>query len=100
MLDVGWEKPPAVNSTDHFNELKTKLADPVQYFLGKQFEAVVYPGAEEDYYTKYYGFPPSKTHVFSHPSGFSYELSGFEPLVSFAAGGLAEGMDGWRLRTE
>jgi len=27
-------------------------------------------------------------------SGFSYEASGFEPLVSFAAGGLAEAWTG------
>ncbi len=94
MLDVGWQRPPFANPADTYNDLKEKLPDPVQYFLGSHYEAVVYPGSEEDYYTKYYGFPPSKTHVFSHPSGFGYEASGFEPLVSFAAGGLAEAWTG------
>jgi choline dehydrogenase-like flavoprotein len=94
MLDVGWEKPGPINPNDNFNGLKEKLNDPVRYFLGDQFQAVVYPGSEEDFYTKYYGFPPSKKHVFSHPNEFGYEATGFEPLISFAAGGLAEAWTG------
>jgi choline dehydrogenase-like flavoprotein len=94
MLDVGWEKPEAMNPADTFNGLKTKLKDPVKYFLGERYEAVVYPGSQEDYYTKYYGFPPSKNHVFSHPQTFKYEANGIEPLISFAQGGLAEAWTG------
>ena len=94
MLDVGWERPEPVNPEDNLNGLKERLNDPVKYFLGDQFQAVVYPGSEEDFYSKYYGFPPSKKHVFSHPNEFEYEAQGFEPLISFAAGGLAEAWTG------
>jgi choline dehydrogenase-like flavoprotein len=94
ILDVGWEKPDVINPQDNINELKEKLTDPVQYFLGSKFESVVYPGSKDDYYTKYYGTPPSKNHVFSHPEGFNYESIGMIPLISFAQGGLAEAWTG------
>jgi choline dehydrogenase-like flavoprotein len=94
MLDVGWEKPDAVHPDDHFNDLKSRLKDPTRYFLGKRYEAVVYPGSQDDYYTRYYGFPPSKSHVFSPPQTFKYEAKGIEPLISFAQGGLAEAWTG------
>ncbi len=94
MLDVGWQRPRPVNPRDGFNELKSNLSDPVKYFLGEHFEAVVYEQTGEEFYTKYYGFPPTKSHVFAHPEAFKYESRGFEPLVSFAQGGLAEAWTG------
>lgn len=94
VLDVGWQKPAAANPTDHWKTLKSNLADPVAYFLGKEFEATVLPGEEGAYLTKYYGFPPSKSHVFMQPDGFRYEANGFTPMLSFAQGGLAEAWTG------
>lgn len=94
MLDVGWSKPDPVNIPDTYNELKANLQDPAAYFLGKKYEAVVYSGEKDEYYTKFYGFPPSKTHVFSQPRSFKYETDGMVPLFSFAAGGLAEAWTG------
>jgi choline dehydrogenase-like flavoprotein len=94
LLDVGWEKPPPVNPEDSINDLKVNLKDPVKYFLGRDYEAVVYPGSEGDYYTKYYGTPPSKSHVFDEPHDFGYEAEGMVPLFSFAQGGLAEAWTG------
>ena len=90
MLDVGLERPaPALPKAD-FNGLKTRLDDPVAYFLGPSGEAVVFPteGA------RYYGFPPSKDYVFASPPAFRAAASGFEPVISFAAGGLAEAWTG------
>ena len=86
MLDVGHVKPSPVNPQDSFTELKTNLRNPVQYFLGQQYEAVLYPGLTGEYY----GFPPSKRYVFTKPSTINLETHGFQPLFSFAQGGLAE----------
>lgn len=90
MLDVGRPGLPAVNPEDTFNELKTNMDDPVQYFLGQHYEGVVYPGSEGEYY----GFPPNKNYIFSTPSTFKLKARGFEPLSSFARGGLAEAWTG------
>jgi choline dehydrogenase-like flavoprotein len=86
MLDVGRVKPPVVNPTDSFDDLRQNLDDPVRYFLGADYEAVVYPGSAGEYY----GFPPNKRYVFSAPTSFVTRVAGFTPLSSFAQGGLAE----------
>lgn len=90
MLDVGYDKPETVNPQDTLNGLKQNLADPVDYFLGKKFEALIMPDAEKEYY----GIPPSKSYVFKSPENFQERSSGFEPLFSFARGGLAEAWTG------
>jgi choline dehydrogenase-like flavoprotein len=94
MLDVGWERPAAVNPGDTWLGLKKNLKDPVSYFLGENFEAVVLPEVEGEYYTKYYGFPPSKNQVFMKPDEFGFQANGFVPLFSFGQGGLAEAWTG------
>jgi choline dehydrogenase-like flavoprotein len=90
MLDVGRTGPEAVRPDDSFQELKANLVDPAAYFLGEHFETVTYPGAEGEYY----GFPPGKTHVFAELEPFRVHRRGFEPLISFAQGGLAEAWTG------
>lgn len=90
MLDVGHKKPDIVNPDNTLNELKKNLADPVRYFLGEDYKAVIYP----DFKSEYYGFPPSKDYVFSIPQGFKFRLHGFAPVFSFAQGGLAEAWTG------
>ncbi|MEO8198921.1 MAG: GMC oxidoreductase [Gemmatimonadota bacterium] len=90
MLDVGHERPAAVLPDADFNGLKENLDDPVSYFLGPHGETVVYPSRE----AKFYGFPPSKSYVFASPARFSTHSNGFEPVTSFAAGGLAEAWTG------
>ena len=90
MLDVGYKAPPRVNLKDTFNELKTRLKDPVNYFLGENFESVVPPGYDKEIY----GFPPNKLYIFKHPPGFQEQCTGFEPLFSFAQGGLAQAWTG------
>ncbi len=90
VLDVGRTRPPAVSPTASFGELKSELDDPVEYFLGEHFEGVVLPSDE----TEYYGFPPNKAHVFAAEERFRLASEGFEPLASFAKGGLAEAWTG------
>jgi len=86
LIDVGYEPPDPVHPRLSFNALKETLDDPVGYFLGAEFEAVTRPDTEGEYY----GFPPSKNYVFDAPDRFAYGAQGFEPLFSFARGGLAQ----------
>jgi choline dehydrogenase-like flavoprotein len=90
MLDVGYTGPEAVNREQSFNQLKCRLKDPVKYFLGEKFESVVPP----DFDKEIYGFPPNKQYVFDTPAEFKEKSEGFEPLFSFAAGGLAQAWTG------
>jgi choline dehydrogenase-like flavoprotein len=94
MLDVGWERPSAVNPEDTLDELKEHLADPVQYFLGDGIESLILPGEGASYLTRYYGIPPSKSYVFRSPGSLVCEANGMEPSMSFAKGGLAEAWTG------
>jgi choline dehydrogenase-like flavoprotein len=70
--------------------LKERLDDPLAYFLGERSEYVVYPAPN----AKPYGFPPGKAYVFRHPEAWGLRPHGFDPLVSFARGGLAEAWTG------
>lgn len=90
MLDVGNPKPSPVNPLDGLSDLKEHLEDPVEYFLGKEFQSVIYPGLDGEYY----GFPPSKQYVFSSVPQYRWKATGFSPLASFASGGLAEAWTG------
>jgi len=86
MLDVGHTGQDAVRPGDTLNSLKRNLPDPAAYFLGPRYESLVLPGAKGEYYA----FPPSKEHVFRRRPEFELRAKGFSPLLSFAAGGLAE----------
>jgi choline dehydrogenase-like flavoprotein len=86
MLDVGHAGQNSPLPDDPLNGLKQNLADPVRYFLGPRYESLVLPGSTGEYYA----FPPSKDHVFRARPEFQFEATGFSPLFSFAAGGLAE----------
>jgi choline dehydrogenase-like flavoprotein len=86
MLDVGHQGVRHVLPTARFDQLKEQLEDPAAFFLGPAYEGVLLPGLDREYY----GIPPSKDYVFKAPPGFGYSAAGFEPLFSFAQGGLAE----------
>jgi choline dehydrogenase-like flavoprotein len=90
MLDVGYTGQDAVRPDDTLNGLKQNLPDPINYFLGSRYESLVLPGSTGEYYA----FPPSKDHIFRAPPEFRYEATGFDPLFSFAAGGLAQAWTG------
>ena len=90
LLDVGHTGPPPLNPSDSFVRLKATLPDPISYFLGSQFETVRFPSDRNEYY----GFPPNKQYVFAGVPQFRARASGFDPLASFARGGLAEAWTG------
>jgi len=90
LLDVGYPRPEPVLPGEDLNGLKAKLDDPVAWLLGEEYGSLVLPGAKGEYY----GFPPSKDHVFRNDGVLSHRASGFAPLFSFAAGGLAEAWTG------
>ena len=90
MLDVGRQGHPPVLPDATLNELKRRLDNPPSYFLGPDFGAALLPGIDEEYY----GLPPSKDFVFDPVDGFEQQTSGFDPLVSFARGGLGEAWTG------
>jgi len=86
VLDVGHQRPPPVLPQADFDGLKRELDDPVDYFLGPSGSGVVFPGEQ----ARYFAHPPSKDYVFSRPAGFEAVTTNFDPVISFAAGGLAE----------
>ena len=90
LLDVGYERPIAPLPDATSTQLKEQLEDPLSDILGERSEYVVYPGPV----SKPYGFPPSKGYVFRQPAAWSLTSRGFDPLVSFARGGLAEAWTG------
>ncbi len=90
MLDVGRQGRAQVLPDAGLDTLKRELDDPAAYFLGRRYEAALLPGVNDEYY----GTPPGKDFVFTHPDGFRHTSSGFAPLFSFARGGLAEAWTG------
>ena len=88
MLDVGFTGPvsEADSSDAAYDELKTRLDDPVGYFLGDDYSGLLLPGGKG----QYYGFPPNRKYVFDVPASEETLGTGFSPLMSFAQGGLAE----------
>jgi choline dehydrogenase-like flavoprotein len=90
LLDVGYERPTALFPDANYAQLKERVDDPLTHFLGKRAEYVVYPGPQ----SKPYGFPPDKAYVFRQPPHWHMRRQGFDPLVSFARGGLAEAWTG------
>ena len=87
MWDVGEEESsfPAPGAT--FHELKERLPDPVSYFLGADFEALVPPTG-----TELMRYPPSRGFMRSSKNGFDDFVSDtFVAYGSFARGGLANG---------
>ncbi|MGH7332921.1 MAG: GMC oxidoreductase [Candidatus Rokuibacteriota bacterium] len=85
MVDVA-RTPPGMSEAESFTDLKTRLDDPVRFFLGERYEGVVLPQTTGEYY----GFPPNQTYVFEPPPEFQFRARGFAPLFSFAQGGLAQ----------
>ena len=86
IVDVGWSPNDAVNPGDSFVDLKHNLDDPAAYFLGQNNEGVLLPGDDSEFY----GIPPSKAYALRSVAQFDSVTHNFEPLVSFARGGLAE----------
>lgn len=90
LLDAGRQRAPSQRPELDLDGLKRELPDPPRYFLGDAWQALVRPDQDSEYY----GLPPSKDYVFESVPGAESRSEGFEPLFSFAAGGLAEAWTG------
>ncbi len=90
LIDVGFEKVEPVLPDATLTELRNGLDDPTGYFLGRDFESLILPSDESEYY----GFPPSKSYVFRAIKDSRVRANRFAPLFSYAAGGLAQAWTG------
>lgn len=90
MLDVGRHATAPAAPAASLNQLKRDLDDPVRYFLGANYESLILPTETSEYY----GFPPSKSYVFAPLPNYEIAAEGFQPLMSFAGGGLAQAWTG------
>lgn len=108
MLDVGRTGTSSVLPEASFDGLKQSLQDPAGYFLGEQFEDVVFRGDAGDYNMRWpwlnrsqttsapdrsdslHGFGQHWKHVFGPLSKYTMRSRGFAPIMSFGQGGLAE----------
>jgi choline dehydrogenase-like flavoprotein len=86
MIDVGYTGAPEVNPDDSFVTLKSSLADPAAYFLGADNGGALLPGQQEEFY----GIPPGKGYALEQVPGLTQRTQEFEPMFSFARGGLAQ----------
>ena len=109
MLDVGRVGAAAILPNAGFDQLKSTLEDPAAFFLGERFEDVVFRRDEDGYNMRWpwmnkarftaapdtsyslHGFGQHLQHVFGPLAGYTMRSEGFAPVMSFAAGGLAEG---------
>jgi choline dehydrogenase-like flavoprotein len=90
LVDAGRQRAAAPRPELTLDGLKRELPNGSEYFLGRDWQAFVRPDADDEYY----GLPPAKDYVFESVAGVETRAEGFEPLFSFAAGGLAEAWTG------
>jgi choline dehydrogenase-like flavoprotein len=87
LWDVGREESPFPEKNATFHDLKSRLADPVTYFLGADLHALIPPGVPE-----LLRHPPSRQFLASPADPlWDFKSDGFFPFASFAKGGLANG---------
>jgi len=87
LWDVGREEKPFPEPGATFHELKNRLADPVDYFLGPDLGALVPPTSPE-----LLRYPPSRNFMSSPEDElWDYTSDSFFPQASLAKGGLANG---------
>ena len=90
MLDVGRPRPKPEMPEASFLKVIQNHEDPARYFLGPEFKATKFPGPAGEYY----GFPPHREYIFEGVPQINLQSRGFDPLQSFARGGLAEAWTG------
>ena len=90
MIDVGRPRPEPEMPDTSFLKVIDEHEDPARYFLGDEFQATKMPGPDGEYY----GFPPHREYIFEAVPQIKTQSRGFEPLQSFARGGLAEAWTG------
>ncbi|MGR3762390.1 GMC oxidoreductase (plasmid) [Roseobacteraceae bacterium NS-SX3] len=90
LVDAGHTGDPVPLPQADLYGLKEGLADPVRHFLGASYGSASLPPAHGGEQREYYGLPASKDYVFRRPGRFKLQARGMAPLLSFAAGGLAQ----------
>ncbi|HTF88380.1 MAG TPA: GMC oxidoreductase [Planctomycetota bacterium] len=90
LLDFGRARPRHLRPELSFEGLKEHHPRSSEYFLGHDFQGVLFPGAKGEYY----GFPPHRDYVFAPHPLLSTRAAGLDPLMSYARGGLAEAWTG------
>lgn len=90
LLDVGHVGAAPPQPDRSFVELKKDHPDAAAYFLGDSYSGAQIPPPRYTKARTYYQLPPSKDYVFARPKQFSLKEDGLNPMMSFAAGGLAE----------
>jgi choline dehydrogenase-like flavoprotein len=87
LWDVGREECPFPDAGLTFDDLKERLGDPVSYFLGNDLSGLIPPAVPE-----LLRYPPSRAFLLNRDDPTAGLVGdGFEPFVSFAKGGLANG---------
>jgi choline dehydrogenase-like flavoprotein len=87
MWDVGREEPEFPEPGATFHELKSRLADPIAYFLGADLRALVPPASGE-----LLRYPPSREFLIPPEDDlWNFTSASFHAYGSFAKGGLANG---------
>ena len=90
MLDVGREAPAPGAPEASFVDLVRGEAATDRAFYGDELSGVSFPGDRDELR----GLAPHRKHIFEDHPGRRVDAVGFEPLVSFARGGLAEAWAG------
>ncbi len=87
LWDVGKEESQFPFPEADFHELKALVEDPQEYFLGKQFEALMPPGGAE-----LLRYPPSRKFLVNAKDDlWPFAGDEFKPFMSFTQGGLGVG---------
>lgn len=95
LYDVGIVEAHPPEPDADFEALKERLADPQEYFLGRNFEALIPQDAQA-----LLSLPPSRAyHLRPNDPRFGFQATpDFSPFHSLARGGLANGWSGLSLR--
>jgi choline dehydrogenase-like flavoprotein len=86
MIDVGFTTPEPPRPQSTFSALKHELDDPAAYLLGADRSGVLLPGEHEEFYS----IPPAKQYALQPVDGMPLHTTRFQPMASFARGGLAQ----------
>jgi len=87
LWDVGRNEVAFPQPGATFHELKRRISRPDEYLLGRDLEALIPPAVPE-----LLRYPPARRFLAAPDDPlWGFEADGFDPYVSFAKGGLANG---------
>ena len=87
IIDIGYEEPIVPYPNLNFNQLKSVLNSPQNFFLGDDFDGIILPTDK-----KLYTYPKNRNYICSDQNLLTpYISNNFEPIISHATGGLGVG---------